>query len=76
MYRREFGDDWTRAKATFAGDPNSQFSVQGMPVPRDTFQGLGGLTMRSAAGLLYTLEYQFLRSTDETRHSVRFRVRF
>ncbi|MCX6543975.1 MAG: autotransporter-associated beta strand repeat-containing protein [Acidobacteria bacterium] len=75
-YRREFGDDWTRAKANFAANPITQFSVQGMPVPLDTFQGVLGLTMRSGSGLLYTLEYQFLHSSDESRHSVRFKVRF
>ena len=47
-----------------------------MPIPRDTYQGLLGITMRSAAGLLYTLEYHFLRSSDEHRQGIRFRVRF
>jgi len=74
-YRRDFGESWTRAGAAFAGAPTNEFEIQGMPVPRDTFQGLFGITMRSRAGIGYTIEYQFMRNSDETRQSFRFKVR-
>ena len=74
-YRREFGEDWTRAAMNFVGNANSDFTVQGMPVPRDTFQGLFGITMRTGRGLLYTFEYQIMHSSEELRQSLRFKVR-
>ncbi len=74
-YRRQFGDDFTSANVAFAGNPDSEFAVKGFPVPRNTFQGLFAITMRSAAGLLFTLEYQTLQNSEESRNSVRCKVR-
>jgi len=74
-YRREFGDDFTSANVDFAGNPNSPFSVQGFAMPKNVFQGLFGITMRSRGGLLYTLEYHTLQSNEESRHGLKFRVR-
>jgi uncharacterized protein with beta-barrel porin domain len=75
-FRREFGAEWTHAEVAFAGAPGVPFTVQGLPVPKTIIQGLLGMTMRSAAKLGYTLDYQFLWTNDEYRHSLRFKVRF
>jgi hypothetical protein len=74
-YRREVGDDTTGADVNFAGRPDSQFEVQGVPIPTDTFQGLFGLTAR-ILGLEYTFEYETKQSRDESHHAVHFRMRF
>jgi uncharacterized protein with beta-barrel porin domain len=75
-YRREVGDDTTQADVTFAGDPNSQFTVQGALVPINTFHGLFGLTLRTALGLEYTFEYETQQAKGESHNSVHFRMKF
>ncbi len=74
-YRREFGDEFSVADLSFAGNPDTPFAVRGFPVPRNTFQGLFAITMRSVAGLLLTMEYQTLQNSEESRHSLRCKVR-
>ena len=75
-YRREFGDDTTVADVNFAGRPDSQFEVQGVPVPVNTYTGLFGLTMRTFTGLEFTFEYETKQAKDESHHAVHFRMRF
>jgi fibronectin-binding autotransporter adhesin len=75
-YRREFGDNTTVTDVNFAGQPNSQFAVEGVPVPVNTFQGLFGLTMRSFSGLEYTFEYETQVAQNETHNAIHFRMRF
>ena len=75
-YRRELGDRSTQADVRFAGSPDSQFAVQGLPLPVNTFSGLFGLAMRTGSGLEYTLDYRTQQAKGESHHSVSFRMRF
>ena len=75
-YMREFGDDATSADVNFKERPESQFQVTGLPIPRDMFHGLFGLTMRSMSGLEYTVEYETTQATNESHNAVHFRMRF
>jgi hypothetical protein len=75
-YLREFGDDATQANVNFDQRPDSQFQVTGLPIPRDTFHGLFGLTMRSLSGLEYTFEYETTQASNESHNAVHFRMRF
>lgn len=75
-YRREFGDDETKADVNFNERPDSQFEVSGLPVPKDTYHGLFGLTVRTALGLEYTFEYETQQAKDESHHAFHFRMRF
>jgi hypothetical protein len=75
-YRRESGDDTTKADVAFEGAPNSQFPVQGVTVPVNNYQGLFGLSIRTFSGLIYTFEYETQQSSTESHHAVHFRVKF
>jgi autotransporter-associated beta strand protein len=75
-YRREFGDEATTADVNFENRPDSQFEVQGLPLPRDTFHGLFGMTVRTLSGLEYTFEYETQQAKDESHHALHFRMRF
>lgn len=75
-FRREFGDDATTADVNFENRPDSQFEVTGLPIPRNTFHGLFGLTMHSQLGLEYILEYETQQASGESHHAFHFRMRF
>ncbi len=75
-FRRQLGDEAPTADVQFAGRTDSQFVVNGLPVPRNAFQGLFGLTMRSGSGLEFTLEYETEQAPDEAHNAVHFRMRF
>jgi hypothetical protein len=47
-----------------------------LPVPRNAFQGLFGLTMRTQSGLEMTVEYETEQAPDEAHNAVHFRMRF
>ncbi len=75
-YLHEFADDSTLADVNFQQRPDSQFEVTGLPIPRDVFHGLFGLTMRSMSGLEYTFEYETTQASNESHNAVHFRMRF
>jgi autotransporter-associated beta strand protein len=75
LYRRQLTNGATTTDLNFADTPNSTFSVQGIPVPGNTYSGRGGATMKLRVGQL-TLEYSFLHSSAETRQSVGLHFRF
>jgi fibronectin-binding autotransporter adhesin len=75
-YRRELATPTTQADVAFAGDPASQFAVQGLPMPVNSFLGNFALTMRTASGLQYTLEYKMHLAPGETHNGLSFRMRF
>src|SRR5262249_3502868 len=72
----EFADEATLADVSFQQRPESQFEVNGIPIPRDMFHGLFGLTMRTLSGLEYTFEYETTQASNESHNAVHFRVRF
>ena len=75
-YLHGFADDSTLADVNFQQRPDSHFEVTGLPIPRDVFHGLFGLTMRSLSGLEYTFEYETTQATNESHNAVHFRMRF
>jgi hypothetical protein len=74
-YKRETTDGSLATGVQFADAPESEFEVQGLPVPENTFSARGGLTLITWLGAM-TMEYQFRHSTSQTQHSADFRVRF
>ncbi len=75
-FRRQIGDQAPTADVQFAGRSDSQFTVNGLPVPQNAFQGLFGLTMRTQSGLEWTIEYETQQAQDESHNAVHFRMRF
>jgi uncharacterized protein with beta-barrel porin domain len=75
-YRREFGDPENSADVQFVGQPAAKFEVNGLPLARNTVMARSGLTVHTASGLEYTVEYEFRHAEFETRHSGDFRIRF
>ena len=75
FYRRELTDAQTTTALSFAGAPNSNFTIEGLPVPGNTYSGKLGSTMVLRLGQL-TAEYSYLHSSNETRQSIGVRVRF
>jgi hypothetical protein len=75
-YRRQFAPDVTTADLTFAGQPNGNFQVDGLPIPTVEYSGLAGFTKVGLFGLEYTLEYTFTHSKEETHNALSFRMRF
>jgi autotransporter-associated beta strand protein len=75
FYRRQLTDGATTTELNFANTPNSTFSVQGIPVPGNTFSGRGGASMKLRLGQL-TFEYSFLHSPVERRQGISLRFRF
>ena len=75
-FRRQIGDQAPTADVQFAGRADSQFVVNGLPVPRNAFQGLFGLTMRTQSGLEMTVEYETEQAPDEAHNAIHFRMRF
>jgi hypothetical protein len=73
-YVRQLGDDATLADVNFQARPDSQFLVGGIPIPRNMFHGLFGLTMHRL-GWQFTLEYETTQASNESHNAVRFRVR-
>src|SRR5205814_4041909 len=75
-YLRELGDEATTANVNFQERPDSEFEVGGIPIPRDMFHGVFGLTVRMVSGLEYTFEYETTQATNESHNAVHFRMRF
>jgi fibronectin-binding autotransporter adhesin len=76
IYRRELSEPSTSAEVNFEGDAASRFEVQGLPLAVNSFQSTFGLAMKSAAGLLYVLEYKMRLAPGESHHGLSFRLRF
>src|SRR5262249_5628100 len=76
MYRRELTDANTTIALSFAGAANSNFKIDGLPVPGNTYSGRGGAWMVVRVPGELTPESSFLRSPSETRESVALRFRY
>ncbi|HEX4346937.1 MAG TPA: autotransporter-associated beta strand repeat-containing protein [Vicinamibacterales bacterium] len=74
-YRRTFAPDDTTANLNFNGDPAANFQTQGLPIPKNEYQGIAGITMRGNF-LEYTIEYHFAKLQGETHNSLSFRMHF
>ena len=75
-FRRQIGEQAPTADVQFAGRADSQFVVNGLPVPRNAFQGLFGLTMRTQSGLEMTVEYRNRAGAGRSAQCDHFRMRF
>jgi fibronectin-binding autotransporter adhesin len=74
-YRHELTNAQTSTALSFAGAPNSNFTIAGLPVAGNTYSGKLGSTMMLRFGAL-TAEYSYLHSSIETRQSFSLHVRF
>jgi hypothetical protein len=74
-YRRETTKGKTDASLEFVNAPNTDFVVDGLSVPGNTYTVRGGVTLRKWLGA-YTLEYEYRRSPRQSRHVADLRVRF
>ena len=75
-YRRELGDDATAANMQLGDLPAGRYLVNGVPIPRDQYHLVAGLTLHTDDGTQYTLEYETLQATGESHQGVHLRVRF
>jgi autotransporter-associated beta strand protein len=74
-FRWEMTDGKTTTGLQFAGASASDFEVEGLPVPSNTFAARGGMTMMTRVGAL-TFEYRISHATGQTLQSVDLRLRF
>ena len=75
MFRREMTDAGTGMTLRFADEPDSDFTVDGVPVPGNMFLGRGGLTMMTKLGA-WTFEYAIRMAEGQTRQTGDVRIRF
>jgi uncharacterized protein YhjY with autotransporter beta-barrel domain len=75
FYRRQLTEGATTTDLSFADAPNNTFSVQGLPVPGNTYSGKAGASMKLRFGMM-TFEYSFLHSSVESRQGVSLHFRF
>jgi uncharacterized protein with beta-barrel porin domain len=75
-YRRELGEADTTTEVQLADKPESSFEVEGLGFAKDTITALGGVTVHSALGIEYTLDYQARHAAGQTAQSVHFRLRY
>jgi len=59
----------------FADAPGGEFTVEGIPLPRETLLVRGGTSMAMRAGTL-TFDYSIRHSPGQTRQGVNVRYRF
>jgi hypothetical protein len=75
MFRRELTDGTTDMAMRFADEPDSDFTVDGVPVPGNLFAGRAGLTMMTRLGA-WTVEYALRKAAGQTRQTADMRIRF
>jgi len=75
-YKRELGDPDATAEVQFADAADSAFAVEGLGFQKNTTTGQGGVTVRTASGIEYTLDYEARHATGQTAQSVHFRLRY
>lgn len=75
MFRRELTDGSTGMTLQFADEPDSDFTVDGVPVPGNMFAGRAGVTMVTRVGAL-TFEYAIRKAAGQTGQTAGVRVRF
>lgn len=74
-YRREVTDGKTTTALRFADAPDSDYKVEGLPVPGNTVAGRGGVTFMTRLGAV-TVEYEFNKAPGQSRQGAHLRVRF
>jgi autotransporter-associated beta strand protein len=74
-YRRELAEGDSTTDLTFSGFPNSDFQVQGIGIPANTYSGKMGVTFVPLIGEA-TFTYEFKVATGQRRQTVGLRVRF
>jgi len=74
-YRRELAEDGTQAAVRFDGLPTSDFIVEGINIPANSYSLRGGLTIALPFGQA-TTTYEYKRAQGQRRQIVGFRMRF
>jgi hypothetical protein len=74
-YRRELAEGRTEADMKLSGFPDSEFVVEGINVPANSYSGKMGAVFHTLFGQ-GTFTYEFRAAQGQRRHSAGFRVRF
>ena len=74
-YRRELAADNTQAAVAFDGLPKSDFIVEGINIPANSYSARGGMTIATMFGQA-TFTYEYKAAPGQRRQTVGFRVRF
>ncbi|HEX4347946.1 MAG TPA: autotransporter domain-containing protein, partial [Vicinamibacterales bacterium] len=74
-YRREFSPTLTTADMQFAGQSDTDFTTQGLPIPVTEYKGEAAITYRGGF-ITWTATYRFSKSAEETHNSISFSAHF
>jgi len=74
-YRRELAEDGTQAAMRFDGLPTSDFIVEGINIPANSYSVRGGMTFALGFGQA-TATYEYKQAQGQRRQTVGFRMRF
>ena len=74
-FRHELTTGQMSADLSFDGFPDSNFTIEGIGVPNNSYSGRGGVTMVTLIGQA-TLAYEFKVAPGQKRQTLGFRVRF
>jgi fibronectin-binding autotransporter adhesin len=75
MFRHDMSDPVTRAALKFTETPDSDFEVEGVPVPGNAFTGRFGMSWMTLVGAV-TFEYQIKKAPGQSRQAFDVRMRF
>jgi autotransporter-associated beta strand protein len=75
MFRRDMSDELTRAALRFTDTPDSEFEVDGVPIPGNAFTGRFGVSWMTLVGAV-TFEYQIKKAPGQSRQAFDVRMRF
>ena len=74
-YRRELAEGATEAQVEFEGLPNSEFIVQGINIPANSYSAKLGATFETILGKA-TFTYEYKHAPGQRRQTAGFRIRF
>ena len=75
FYRREYAEGETEAQVSFEGLPRSDFTVQGINIPANTYNTKVGLAFATWLGQA-TFTYEYRKASGQRRQTAGFRIRF
>ena len=75
FYRRELADGETEAQVKFEGLPQSDFIVEGINIPANTYSTKVGLAFATWLGQA-TFTYEYRKAPGQQRQTAGFRIRF
>ena len=75
FWRREYAEGETEAQVKFEGLPVSDFTVQGINIPANTYSTKAGLAFATWLGQA-TFTYEYRKASGQRRQTAGFRIRF